>query len=85
MCLAVPGKIVSISGDEALTRMAKVSFGGVVKDVCLAYLPEALVDDYVIVHAGFALSRIDEAEAHRVFTELARLGIDGIDGQEPAS
>ena len=73
MCLAIPGKIVSASGDEPLTRTAKVSFGGVIKDVSLAYVPEAVVDDYVIVHAGFALSRIDEAEALKVFEELSRL------------
>jgi hydrogenase expression/formation protein HypC len=73
MCLAVPGKILSTSGGDALSRMAKVSFGGVIKDVSLAYLPDAGVDDYVVVHAGFALSRIDEAEAQKVFDELARL------------
>ena len=75
MCLAVPGKIVSTSGDDQLTRMAKVSFGGVIKDVSLAYVPEAAIDDYVIVHAGFALSQIDEAEAVRVFEELQRLAL----------
>jgi hydrogenase expression/formation protein HypC len=74
MCLAIPGKIVSTSGDDPLTRVARVSFGGVVKEVSLAYVPEAKVDDYVIVHAGFALSQIDEEEAQRVFEELARLG-----------
>ncbi len=74
MCLAVPGQILSTSGDDLLSRMAKVSFGGVVKDVSLAYLPDAAVGDYVIVHAGFALSCIDEAEARQVFEELARLG-----------
>lgn len=73
MCLAVPGKIVSTSGDDPFTRLAKVSFGGVVKEISLAYLPDAGVDDYVIVHAGFALSRIDEAEALKVFEELSRL------------
>ena len=62
MCLAVPGKIVR-DRDDPLDAHGKVSFGGVVKDVSLAYLPEAQVDDYVIVHAGFALSQIDEAEA----------------------
>ena len=75
MCLAVPGKIVSVSGDDPLTRMARVSFGGVIKEVSLAYLPDAGTDDYVIVHAGFALSQIDEAEAHRVFEELQRLAL----------
>jgi hydrogenase expression/formation protein HypC len=73
MCLAVPGKIVSISGDEPIMRTARVSFGGVIKEVCLAYVPEAQVDDYVIVHAGFALSQIDEAEAQRMFDDLRQL------------
>ncbi len=75
MCLAGPGTIVSVEGDDPLTRVARVSFGGVVKEVSLAYVPDAVVDDYVIVHAGFALSRIDEAEALRVFEELQRLAL----------
>jgi hydrogenase expression/formation protein HypC len=75
MCLAVPGKIVDVAGDDPLTRVARVSFGGVIKEICLAYVPEAVVNDYVIVHAGFALSRIDEAEAVRVFEELQRLAL----------
>jgi hydrogenase expression/formation protein HypC len=70
MCLAVPGQIVSVAGDDPLTRTARVSFGGVLKDVNLAYLPDAAVGQYVIVHAGFALSRIDEAEARTVFEYL---------------
>jgi hydrogenase expression/formation protein HypC len=82
MCLAVPGKIVSVQGDDPLTRVARVSFGGVIKEVSLAYVPDAGVDDYVIVHAGFALSEIDEAEAQRVFEELQRLALAG---EEPAS
>jgi hydrogenase expression/formation protein HypC len=82
MCLAVPGKIVSVAGDDPLMRVARVSFGGVVKEVSLAYLPEAGEGDYVIVHAGFALSRIDEAEANRVFEELQRLALAD---EEPAS
>jgi hydrogenase expression/formation protein HypC len=73
MCLAVPGKIVSTTGDDPWTRTAKVSFGGVIKEVNLAYVPDAKVDDYVIVHAGFALSQIDEAEAVRTFEELSKL------------
>jgi hydrogenase expression/formation protein HypC len=80
MCLAVPGKIISIRGDDPLMRMARVSFGGVVKEVSLAYLPEAGVDDYVIVHAGFALSRIDEQEALAVFEELSKLSLAGEEG-----
>jgi hydrogenase expression/formation protein HypC len=77
MCLAVPGKILSINGEEALTRTGRVSFGGVVKEVSLAYVPEAQIGDYVIVHVGFALSVIDEIEAARVFeylTEMDELG-----------
>ncbi len=70
MCLAIPGNINSISGDDPLTRTGKVNFGGIVKDVNLAYVPEANVDDYVIVHAGFAISILDEAEANRVFDYL---------------
>ena len=64
MCLAIPGKIERISGDDPLTRMGHVNFGGILKEACLAYVPEATVGDYVIVHVGFALSRVDEAEAH---------------------
>jgi len=73
MCLAIPGKIESISGDDLLTRMGKVNFGGILKDACLAYVPEAKIGDYVIVHVGFALSRLDEAEAHRVFDYLKQM------------
>ncbi len=73
MCLAVPGKIISVSGDD-LNRSGKVSFSGVMKEVSLAYVPEAQVGDYVIVHVGFALSKVDETEAHRVFDYLAAIG-----------
>ena len=73
MCLAIPGKIESISGDDPLTRMGKVNFGGIFKDASLAYVPEAKVGDYVIVHVGFALSRLDEEEAHKVFDYLKQM------------
>ena len=73
MCLAIPGKIESISGDDPLSRMGKVNFGGVLKEACLAYVPEAKVGDYVIVHVGFALSRLDEAEAQKVFEYLKEM------------
>jgi hydrogenase expression/formation protein HypC len=73
MCLAIPGKIESISGDDPLTRMGKVNFGGIFKDASLAYVPEAKVGDYVIVHVGFALSRLDEDEAHKVFEYLKQM------------
>ncbi len=82
MCLAVPGKIVEVSGDDPFTRTARVSFGGIVKEVNLAYLPEAAVDDYVIVHAGFALSQVDEAEALKMFEDLRQLA--ELEGEEPA-
>jgi hydrogenase expression/formation protein HypC len=73
MCLAIPGKIESISGDDPLTRLGKVNFGGILKDACLAFVPEAEVGDYVIVHVGFALSRLDEAEASKVFEYLKQM------------
>ena len=73
MCLAIPGKIVSISGDDPLLRTAKVDYGGVLKEINLAYVPEAQVGDYVIVHVGFALSRVDEDEAKKVFEYLREM------------
>ena len=63
MCLAVPGKVVSIAGDDPLMRTGKVSFGGILKEANLACVPEAKVGDYVIVHAGLAISVLDEEEA----------------------
>ncbi len=74
MCLAVPGRVESIR-DESGTRMGRVNFGGVVKDVCLAYLPELAVGDYALVHVGFAISRIDEASAQETLRTFAELGI----------
>ena len=79
MCLAVPGKIVSIcdrpdaTEDATLWRTGKVSFGGVIKEVSLAYVPEAQVNDYVIVHVGFALSIVDQAEAEETLSYLSHL------------
>lgn len=70
MCLAVPGKILSISGGDSLSRQGKVSFGGISREVSLAFVPEANVGDYVIVHVGFALSKVDEKEAQEVFEYL---------------
>ncbi|MFH1022725.1 MAG: HypC/HybG/HupF family hydrogenase formation chaperone [Planctomycetota bacterium] len=63
MCLAIPGQILSIAGDTPERRTAKVSFGGAVREASLAFVPEAVPGDYVLVHAGFALSRLDETEA----------------------
>jgi hydrogenase expression/formation protein HypC len=76
MCLAVPGRILTISGDDPLLRVARVSFGGVVREVNLAFVPEAGVGDYVLVHVGFALNRLDEEEAERVLCELRELLIE---------
>jgi hydrogenase expression/formation protein HypC len=73
MCLAIPGKIESVCDDEPLSRRGLVNFGGVVKEVNLSCVPTAGVGDYVIVHVGFALSRIDEAEAARVFEYLREI------------
>ncbi len=73
MCLAIPGKITSISDDDPLMRIGNVSFGGIIKEVNLAYVPEAKVDNYVIVHVGFAISVLNEEEAHRVFDTLNQL------------
>ena len=76
MCLAIPGKIISMAGDDQLSRVGKVDFGGVLKEVSLAYVPEANVGDYVIVHVGFAISRLDESEAGKVFEYLREM--DGL-------
>jgi hydrogenase expression/formation protein HypC len=74
MCLAVPGKIISIKEtEESLMRTGKVSFGGVVKEVSLAYVPEAKVGDYVIVHVGFALSILDPQEAEQTLSYLQQI------------
>jgi hydrogenase expression/formation protein HypC len=80
MCLAVPGKILSVAGEDPLQRLGRVSFGGIVKEVNLACVPEAKVGEYVIVHVGLAISTVDEEEAERTLEyfremgELAELG-----------
>ncbi len=74
MCLAVPGKIVSIEGTDPILRSGRVNFGGIVKNINLAYVPEARVGDYVLVHVGFAISTIEEHEALEVFEYLKKIG-----------
>jgi hydrogenase expression/formation protein HypC len=74
MCLAVPGRILSIEGDDPVLRAGKVDFAGVLKRVNLSYVPEARVGDYVLVHVGFAISTVDEAEARQVFSYLRQMG-----------
>lgn len=73
MCLAIPGKIIETLEADGM-KMAKVSFSGMVKQVCLEYTPDAVPGDYVLVHVGFALSRIDAAEAERTYKLLEELG-----------
>jgi len=75
MCLAIPGKIQSIEMmDDRVVRMAKVSFGGIIKDVSLEMVPEVNVNDYVLVHVGVAISKVNEEEAHRVYQYLKEVG-----------
>jgi hydrogenase expression/formation protein HypC len=81
MCLAIPGKILSITDGDPFLRAGRVSFGGTVKEISLAYVPEAVVNDYVIVHAGFAISTLDEKEAMQVFEYLKEIeALDDIEG-----
>lgn len=79
MCLGIPGEVVDVDAGGAL-RMATVDFSGVRRQVCLAYVPEAGVGDYVIVHVGFAISRLDAAEAARTLEVLAAMG-DAVDAE----
>jgi len=76
MCLGIPGKVTAIR-DEAGLAMGKVDFGGVRKDACLAYLPDIKLGDYVIVHVGFAISQVDEAEALKTLEILEEMGVMG--------
>ncbi len=74
MCLAIPGQILSVSGDDPITRIGRVDFGGIVKEINLAYVPEATPGNYVLVHVGFAITVIDELEAASVFEYLREIG-----------
>lgn len=80
MCLAIPGRILETYQHDELP-MGKVEFGGIVKEVCLAYTPEAAVGDYVIVHVGFAISRVDAQEAQEIFRYLEEM--DQLAAAEP--
>ena len=73
MCLAVPGKVISIESDDELTRSGKVSFGGIQKEINLTLVPEAEIGSYVLVHAGFAINTINEEEANRAFEYLREI------------
>jgi hydrogenase expression/formation protein HypC len=84
MCLAVPGRIVTIKEAEGVARAGRVEFGGIVKDVSLAFVPEAAIGDYVIVHVGFAIARVDEAEAARALEYVEMIGdIDNLNEADP--
>jgi hydrogenase expression/formation protein HypC len=73
VCLAIPGKILEIQGEEPL-RTARVQFGGIVRQVSLNFVPEAGLGDYVMVHVGFAISRVDAVEAERTYKLLQEMG-----------
>ena len=83
MCLAVPGKVIEVRGEDPLLRTARVSFAGIVKEVSLACAPEAGPGDYVLVHVGVAISVVDQAEAERTYGYLKAMG--DLDGLEPAA
>jgi hydrogenase expression/formation protein HypC len=76
MCLAVPGQLLSVEGNDPLTRQGRVSFAGLVKSANLAYVPDVKIGDYVLVHAGFAIAVIDQAEALKTLSYLAELGLE---------
>jgi hydrogenase expression/formation protein HypC len=82
MCLAVPGQILSVRDGDAYMRAGEVRFGGIVKEVNLALVPEALVGDYVVVHAGFAISILDESEAQQVFEYIRQMDAAGSSVEE---
>lgn len=82
MCLAVPGRVEQIT-EESPLRVGLCSFGGVKRRICLEHVPHAMPGDYVLVHVGFALSKIDEAEAQRIFALLQELSTLDESNEEP--
>lgn len=82
MCLAIPGKILDISEKDGL-RAGRVEFGGIINQVCLDFVPEAEVGDYVVVHVAFALSRVNRKEAERTYQLLEAMGL--LEGELPPS
>lgn len=80
MCLGVPGQVLAIAPDDLGMTMGTVRFGGIKKEVCLAWVPDVVVGDYVIVHVGFAIGKLDEREAREVFRTLEAMGdLEGLD------
>jgi hydrogenase expression/formation protein HypC len=83
MCLGVPGEVVEVQPNDLGVPTGRVSFGGVLREVCFAYTPEVVPGDWVIVHVGFAISKVDEEEARKIFDELAALGdLEGLDAAD---
>ena len=74
MCLGIPGKLLEIRDADTVMPMGKVQFGGITKDICLAYMPDVEVGDYVLVHVGFAISKMDEDEAQEIFSYIEQIG-----------
>jgi hydrogenase expression/formation protein HypC len=86
MCLGVPGKVVRVDESAIGMPMGLVSFGGITKEVCMAYTPEAVPGDYVLVHVGFAISKLDESHALEVFETLKQMGeLAELDVPQPES
>ncbi len=85
MCLAVPGKLLSIEGDDPAFRLGRVDFCGVKKTVNLAFTPDAAPGDFLLVHVGFALTRVDEEEARRTYQYLLEIGALSEEGLAPAT
>ncbi|HEV8041453.1 MAG TPA: HypC/HybG/HupF family hydrogenase formation chaperone [Bryobacteraceae bacterium] len=83
MCLAVPGRLLSIEGDDPAFRVGRVDFCGVKRTVNLAFTPDAEPGDFLLVHVGFALTRVDEEEAHRTYQYLAQIGALAEEGLAP--
>ena len=83
MCLGVPGQVVRVDESPVGMTMGLVSFGGITREVCLAYTPEAGVGDWVLVHVGFAISKIDEEHAKEIFEVLAQMGELEVPGSPP--
>jgi hydrogenase expression/formation protein HypC len=82
MCLAIPGKVLEISESKGL-RVGRVNFGGIVSQACLDYVPDVQTGDYVIVHVGFAISKVDRGEAERTYQALESMGL--LEGELPPS
>lgn len=83
MCLAVPGELLELQGDDPLARTARVRFGGVTKQISMAFAPDARVGDYVLVHAGCAISVLDQTQAQALLATLAELSALSEEGAQP--